>query len=252
MKIWINKLLATFGYKIVKTPAHYSVKAGMDKDFEEIYRACQEFTMTSESKMYALFLGVKHILHAEITGDFVECGVWRGGSAILAALTMQLKGQTDRAIYLYDTYTGMTEPTDKDKSLATGEMLGTVWQKRKRDTHVDWAYAPLEEVKRNMAVTSYPEDKLIYVKGKVEDTIPGTMPERIALLRLDTDWYDSSYHTFVHLFPRLSVGGVLIIDDYGFWQGQRDATDAYFAKHNVHILLTDIGGGGAIGVKISE
>jgi O-methyltransferase len=90
------------------------------------------------------------------------------------------------------------------------------------------------------------------VKGKVEDTVPKNAPEKIALLRLDTDWYESTRRELVHLFPRLVPGGVLIIDDYGHWQGARKAVDEYIAGNQVKILLNRVDYTGRIGVKIAN
>ena len=79
-------------------------------------------------------------------------------------------------------------------------------------------------------------ERIHFVEGKVEDTIPAHAPERIALLRLDTDWYESTRHELEHLYPRLSRGGVLIIDDYGHWQGARQAVDEYFGDAHAALL----------------
>ena len=105
------------------------------------------------------------------------------------------------------------------------------------------AYAPLEEVRGVMESTGYPPERIRYVKGKVEETIPAAAPDRIALLRLDTDWYQSTRHELVHLFPRLSSGGVLIVDDYGQWKGSRLATDEYFSQNAFRIFLARIDSG---------
>jgi hypothetical protein len=100
-----------------------------------------------------------------------------------------------------------------------------------------------------MASTGIDAGRLHFVKGPVEETIPASVPERIALLRLDTDWYESTRHELIHLFPRLAAGGVLIVDDYGHWRGCRRATDEYFEQTGVHILLHRVDYTGVIGVK---
>ena len=91
---------------------------------------------------------------------------------------------------------------------------------------------------------------IIYIKGKVEETIPEIIPGKISLLRLDTDWYESTLHNLNHLFPLLSKGGILILDDYGHWQGARKAVDEYLEKNNVKILLNRIDYTGRIAVKV--
>jgi hypothetical protein len=129
----------------------------------------------------------------------------------------------------------MSEPTAEDKALS-GESAEAQLARTGRD-HPLWAVASLEDVKANIASTGYPAEKIHYVKGKVEDTIPQTIPQRIALLRLDTDWYESTRHELNHLYPLLSRHGLLIIDDYGHWQGARQAVDEYFAGSAQPVFL---------------
>jgi len=90
---------------------------------------------------------------------------------------------------------------------------------------------------------------LIFIQGKVEDTLPKITPEKISLLRLDTDWYESTYQELLHLFPKLSKGGTIIIDDYGHWKGAREAVDDYFKEKGIKILLNRIDEIGVIGIK---
>jgi len=114
----------------------------------------------------------------------------------------------------------------------------------------EWCYSPLEEVQKNLYSTNYPKEKITFIKGKVEETIPNIIPEKISILRLDTDWYESTYHELMHLFPRLSKGGVLIIDDYGHWKGSREAVDKYLKENEISMLLNRIDYTGRIGVKV--
>ena len=160
---------------------------------------------------------------------------------MLIALTLIELNETKRKIYLYDTFKGMPEPTDDDYRVADRTALAkNQWKK-------EWCFSPLSEVKKNMALTRYPKNKLMFTKGKVEKTIPGTIPSRIAILRLDTDWYKSTKHELIHLFPLVSKNGVLIIDDYGYWAGSKRAVDEYFT--NKPMLLNRIDDAGRIGVK---
>jgi hypothetical protein len=129
----------------------------------------------------------------------------------------------------------MSEPTEHDRALS-GESAQAQLGRTSRD-HALWAVASLEDVQANIASTGYPRERIHFVRGKVEDTIPGTISERIALLRLDTDWYESTRHELTHLYPRLSRNGVLIIDDYGHWQGARQAVDEYFAHSAEPVFL---------------
>ena len=109
----------------------------------------------------------------------------------------------------------------------------------------------MEEARANLLCTGYPAGKMQFVKGKVEDTIPASAPEHIALLRLDTDWFESTYHELIHLYPRLSPGGILIIDDYGYWQGARKAVDRYIEEHQLKLLLTRVDDSARMSVKMT-
>ena len=144
-----------------------------------------------------------------------------------------------RRIYLYDTFAGMSEPTDDDVSHVERPARET-YQVTRRDGQTDWADASLEEVKGNFRSAQLLDDSVVFVKGKVEETLAGTdiQPQRIALLRLDTDWYESTKIELEVLYPRLVPGGVLIIDDYGHWAGARKAVDEYFK--NDPVLLNRI------------
>lgn len=158
---------------------------------------------------------------------------------MLVAYMLAETRTTDRKIWLYDTFAGMTEPGAKD-----GDAEKKEWEERKLPGEKSsWCLAGIEEVEENMKSTGYPRDKIELVKGKVEDRIPETRPPAIALLRLDTDWYESTRHELVHLFPLLEKNGVLIIDDYGAWQGAKKATDEYFAaKGPVYLHRIDFTG----------
>jgi hypothetical protein len=239
-----QRLLGKTGYRLQKLHG-----AAHGDEFAELHRAVRLFTMTSVERQQALYDAVAYIIENDIEGDIVECGVWKGGSAMLVAMMLRARGVTDRTIYLYDTFAGMSEPTPKDVNMR-GKGAQERWLSLKRETFNEWDYASLEEVRKNMASTEYPAEKLVFVEGKVEDTIPAVMPEKIALLRLDTDWYESTRQGMEHLFPRLVPGGILILDDYGHWKGARDAVDEYLAQHNIRIFLNRIDYSGRIAVKL--
>jgi hypothetical protein len=158
------------------------------------------------------------------------------------------RGDTSRHLFLYDTYAGMPVPGEQDVDR---------WGRNAADllsasatTEDIWCNAQLDEVAAVLAHTGYPNSMIELVQGRVEETIPERTPASIALLRLDTDWHESTYHELVHLYPRLSPGGVLIIDDYGWWQGARQAVDQYLAETSARILLSRIDDSGRIGVKV--
>jgi len=221
-----------------------------EKEFIALMKACEPYTMVASDKSFGLFKAVEYLVRADIRGDFVECGVWKGGQSMLMAYTLLKEKHPDRTLWLYDTYTGMTEPTEVDVYAFPDEPAHEKWEKLNTSDHNAWCFAPIEEVRSNVLSTGYPADLFRFVKGKVEETIPAVMPDSIALLRLDTDWYESTYHELEHLYPRLVPGGVLLIDDYGSWEGARKAVDEYIQKTGAKILLSKIGQG-RIGVKVA-
>ena len=246
MKDLIKSLLLRHGYLLTKN--HIGNDPIVSDEFGEIFNQVKEYSGVSLARHYALYKAVEYIIKNNIPGDFVECGVAGGGSVMNIALALQKFGVTDRTIYLYDTFTGMTRPSSLDHQLTNSskEVLKK-WQKRRHSTHVDWLYFPLEQVKQNMALTNYPEERIVYVKGPVEETIPKLIPRSIALLRLDTDFYSSTKHELEHLYPLLTKQGVLLVDDYGVWAGSKKAVDEYFVDQS--ILLNRIDRDGRIGIK---
>jgi O-methyltransferase len=208
----------------------------------EIYNAVTPYTMTTPERVFSLVNAIQYLEKNQITGAMVECGVWKGGNSMVMAMTLLSCDSKNRNLYLYDTFEGMVEPGEKDVDFK-GQHSRGVWQKHQSSDVNEWCYSPLEDVKQNMASTAYPKERMHFIKGKVEDTIPAEIPDKIAVLRLDTDWYESTVHELEHLFPRLADRGVLLIDDYGHWKGQKEAVDAYFAdKFKPLLSRTDYSG----------
>ena len=202
------------------------------------FQAVKPYTESSPERVWGLCQAIAYIVKNRIPGDVVECGVWRGGSMMAAARTLLELGDTSRHLYLFDTFQGMTAPSAED-----GERAAR-WMRSRRPQHF---VVGLEEVRHNLNLTGYPADRVHLIPGPVENTLPGPAPERICLLRLDTDFYRSTLHELVHLFPRLQQFGVLIVDDYGAWEGARKATDEYLADKA--ILLHRMDPTGRIAVK---
>lgn len=205
------------------------------------------YTMTSPERIFALARSVEYVTGRAIPGAIVECGVWRGGSMMAAALTLLRLGVNDRDLYLFDTFEGMTEPTEHDVK-HSGKRASDLLAGANKDSNIR-GVAPLEQVREAVLGVGYPPERIHFVKGPVEETLPAEAPNAIALLRLDTDWYSSTRHELEHLYPRLSPGGVLILDDYAFWQGARQAVDEYFATTGEPLLLNRIDDEARIAVK---
>lgn len=252
LKYTCKRIVQLAGFDIVRyhprLPQTQALRDIEPRDME-IIRTAAPYTLTSPERLFALIQSTRYIVEHAIPGDIVECGVWRGGSMLAAALTLLQMHSTDRTLHLFDTFAGMPEP-DAEDITASGEAAATILADPSHRVFVNVrAYAALNEVRATMQQTAYDAAKIAYIVGKVEETIPDHAPETIALLRLDTDWYQSTRHELEHLFPRLSPGGVLLIDDYGDWQGCRQAVDEYFAANRVPILLNRIDNTGRIAVK---
>jgi hypothetical protein len=205
--------------------------------------------MTSPERVYSVCKAVEYVARNRIAGSLVECGVWRGGSMMAAAMTLVRLGDTSRDLYLFDTFAGMTEPTSYDETF-DGVDARTAWQQESGGAPLNaWCHATLEDVVANLSSTGYPRARLNFVQGPVEETLPSRAPDRISLLRLDTDWYESTRHELEHLYPRLERGGVLIVDDYGHWKGARKAVDEYLESLPTVPLLARIDFTGRMAIK---
>jgi hypothetical protein len=245
----VRKVVRSIGYDVVP----YSSSDEFPPDFTEqhrsIVRKVMPYTMTSPERLYALIEAVHHVVKTGIPGSILECGVWRGGSMLAAALTLEQMNCSDRELYLFDTFEGMPKPKMVDKTY-DGTKADTIFQSLSTgDDSSAYCRASLTEVRETLSKSQYPKQNVHFVKGKVESTIPHEAPSSIAVLRLDTDWYESTKHELEHLFPRLSRGGVLLIDDYGHWQGCKRAVDEYFAIYQHPFFLSRIDYTGRIGIK---
>jgi len=219
--------------------------ATMPEADRRIVEQARPLTMTDAPKIHALLDAVRYCVRRGVPGAFAECGVWRGGSVLAMILTLQEMGVEDREIWLYDTFEGMTAPTEHDVSPLDAPALQT-WEEARARGEQPWSFVfrpeafNEEAVREVLAATGYPPELLRFVTGPVEETLPTEVPSRLALLRLDTDWYESTRHELEHLYPVLSDGGVLIVDDYGHWEGCRRAVDEYFAGRDDPVLLARV------------
>jgi O-methyltransferase len=242
----IHKSLRLFGLDLIRFPPPPQV---MFPDFYEeegdIIRAVRPWTMTGAERIYALIQAVRYVSNHGIPGCIVECGVWRGGSMAAAARTLLQKNDVSRDLYLFDTFEGLPDPKAEDIDYSGAHAADVI----KADPAYRCANAPEKQVREVMYATGYPPEKIRFISGRVEETIPARAPDPIALLRLDTDWYESTMHELVHLFPRISKAGVIIIDDYGHWLGARKACDEYFSQNRIPILLNRIDYTGRIALK---
>jgi hypothetical protein len=215
--------------------------ADLSHERHALFARVQPYTQTSRERVTTLADAVEYVIGADVPGDFVECGVWRGGSSMAVALTLLRLGAEHRRLWLYDTFGRMPAPGVRDRDYAGRDVAGH------EASMLGEAGLSLSDVRAAMDTTGYPQEHIRYVPGRVEETIPGAAPAEIALLRLDTDWYESTRHELEHLYPRLVSGGVLIVDDYGHYAGARQAVDEHFAGRP--ILLARVDYTGRMGVK---
>ncbi|MBM3550210.1 MAG: methyltransferase [Alphaproteobacteria bacterium] len=208
---------------------------------QELILSVDNYTMTGPARRYQLIEAVRYVVKHRIPGAVVECGVWRGGSMMLAARTLLDCGDTSRDLYLYDTFEGMPAPSSADKDWRSVEATQILLaDDGNRENSYFWAIASLPEVKRNLLSIGYPSGRIHFVQGKVEQTLSEICPDQISVLRLDTDWYESTAHELKYLYPKVCRGGVVIIDDYGYWQGARRAVDEFISLCGEPIFLNRI------------
>lgn len=223
---------------------HPTIDLERNERFMALHRLVKPYTITSIERQYGLYQTVKYLIENEIDGDIVECGVWKGGSVMLAELAFQ-EHEEARTYWLYDTFAGMTLHGEHDHAVAgvgpehfEGDMLAV----------------SVEQVVENLAaVCSHASAaaRCLLMKGDVRDTLgPARIkPQKIALLHLDTDWYDSTKAELEELYPRVVPGGVVIADDYGHWLGQGKAVDEYFTTTTHHPLLHRLDYSGVMWIK---
>lgn len=193
---------------------------------------------------------INYILNNNIEGVIVECGVESGNFEHIW-INELMKNNAVRDIYLYDTFAGLVEPTEYDYTCKDAKLYSmnkdqvhSCWERNIINEKINkWCYTPLEKVQNRLNSTGYPQDRLHYVVGDVMETLKdkNNIPEKIAILRLDTDWYESSKYELEQMYDNVVTGGVIIFDDYYHWEGQRKATDEFFSSRNIEYDIVNIG-----------
>ncbi|MBS1735998.1 MAG: class I SAM-dependent methyltransferase [Bacteroidetes bacterium] len=249
-----KKNLIDIGIKTSIITGRGSIRETFPSDFSDeekkMISEVKEYTMTSDERLVALSRAIEYIIKNNLEGDIVECGVWRGGSMMLAAKRLIALKNISKKIFLFDTFDGMPPPEAHDTSAINNIAASTLLENSDKDEGNNvWCYSALDEVKKNISTTGYPGEQVFYFKGKVEDTLPEKSINKISLLRLDTDWYESTKHELEHLFDRVAEGGIIIIDDYGHWTGAKKAVDEFIEKRKLKIFLNRIDYTGRLIVK---
>ena len=240
-------LLSFLGYQITLSTANIEFPE-LDKTEKDFITRIQSrgLTMTSYESMCVLASCCKYVINAGIQGDFVETGVWRGGSSILAAKLLP----DNRGIHLFDTFEGMPEPGKEDFRIGEEDssLTHAKWERLRADSGSHWVKSPINEVKKNFKDFAVENSRLYFVVGMVEETSVSHPVDTISILRIDTDFYSSTKSALCAFWPKLNTRGVLILDDYAHWDGARKAIDEYFQDKSI-LMLPIPNSGGRIVIK---
>lgn len=187
-------------------------------------------SMLPLARMDNLETCVRRVVEDKVPGDLIETGVWRGGATIFMRALLKLYGETGRAVWVADSFEGLPEPDAEKFPLEAKAYHGPVMTKAMKRLE-----ASLEDVQANFAAYGLLDDQVRFLKGWFKDTLPGAPIERLAVMRLDGDYYDSTRDALVNLYDKLSPGGFCIVDDYGEdgWTYCRKAVDDFRAERCV-------------------
>ena len=227
----INNILMFFGYKISRKIQ----KKMLSKKFLENYNKSKDLSSFNLEFFLFLELSLDYLFKRNrIEGDIVECGVFKGANCRFICDYLKSINYENINIFLYDTFEGMPCASSNDINIFTKKNYNFYLKKMQKNNEVDnfYKYENIENVKKLLFQTNYNKNKIHFIKGLVEETIPKTIPNKISLLILDTDYYDSTKHELQHLYPLVEKGGIIIIDDYGTWSGVKKAVDEYFDNLN--------------------
>jgi len=180
-------------------------------------------TMIGLKRLDNIQFCVEDVLKRNVPGDLIETGVWRGGATILMRSILKAWGITDRNVWVADSFEGLPRPNPEEYPADAS------------DPHHKFPQlaVSLEEVRSNFKKYGLLDDQVRFLKGLFRDTLPSAPIERLAVIRLDGDMYESTMDALVNLYPKLSVGGYVIVDDYGALQACRKAVDDYRIEHGI-------------------
>lgn len=175
---------------------------------------------------------VRSVIEDRVVGDLIETGVWRGGSAILMRGVLEALGDEERVVWAADSFEGLPPPSPHEFPADAGDNHHTLTELAVSE----------EQVRRNFARYGLLDDRVRFLKGFFKDTLPTAPIDQIAVLRLDGDMYESTIQALQPLYPKLSVGGYCIVDDYHAVPACKKAIDDFRTEHAVEEPIIDIDG----------
>lgn len=187
-------------------------------------------SMIGRDRMDHLQKCMETVLEDKIDGDFIETGVWRGGACIFMRGFLKVHGIKNRRVWVADSFEGLPEPDEVNYPLDKGFDLHTV----------DYLKVSLESVKKNFVKYDLLDEQVCFLKGWFKDTLPTAPIEKISIARLDGDMYSSTMDSLINLYPKVSLGGYIIIDDYGAVSNCKAAVTDFRKKYNIEEPLINI------------
>jgi hypothetical protein len=237
LRKYIQKIANRFGYTIINN--NQRIVELSDKQ-RHLINITNPISMTPQIRRYNLIQALEYIAHYKLEGDLVECGVWKGGNLVIYKKFIEEKN-IKKNIYAFDTFEGMSGQDHNDYIINGRIKAQTILDKDIKKITNDWGVCSLEEVKFNISQRTKNLNNIFFIKGKVEDTLLDAMnlPKKISILRLDTDFYQSTKIELEILYKKVCKGGVIIIDDYGHWAGSKKAVDEFFKEKFVWMHYVD-------------
>ena len=187
-------------------------------------------TMVGVKRLSSLRECVSTVVREGVPGDLLEAGTWRGGSAILMRGVLEARGDTGRIVWVADSFQGVPPPNPEKYPADAGDTFWT-W---------DELAVPVEQVRANFAKYGLLDDRVRFLEGWFKDTLADAPIEHLAVLRVDGDLYESTLDTLRPLYPKVSPGGFVIVDDYGCVPGCRQAVDEFRDSHGITAPLEKI------------
>jgi O-methyltransferase len=233
---WKRSILSLVSKRLSKRNWHLYRKTPFDPERRSIGRDHPAIghTMIGIERLDNIHSCIVSVLRDAVPGDFIETGVWRGGAVIFMRAVLEAYQVPDRVVWAADSFEGLPTPDEKRYPADKGDQHHLL-------SHLS---VSLEEVKRNIARYDLLDDQVRFLKGWFRDTLPSAPIETLAILRLDGDLYESTIQALEHLYPKLSVGGYAIVDDYGYNEACKKAVHDYRASHGIEEGILDIDGRG--------